>query len=224
MSDLALLVKLQAQVAVFLADLPADQLLALAEGRASLTVVNGATEARPPALSPATREAPIPSPATGETPIPSPATGETPVASSASRGAAMAAPVASGAAVAAPVASGAASASAVTPGAPATTPPPTPEIPAASRNGRSAAAPRPRKAAPNAEPIEPATIIERLRASETVIEATELLARLKLRVADLRLLAKQLQIPGTGNKAELEKRVLHLTVGARSKHAGLRQG
>jgi hypothetical protein len=67
-------------------------------------------------------------------------------------------------------------------------------------------------------------VVEQLRAAETVVEASEILAKLKLRATDLQLLARQLQIPTKGSKAELEKRVLHLTVGARSKHAGLRLG
>ncbi|MCW6008872.1 hypothetical protein K1W54_30655 [Micromonospora sp. CPCC 205371] len=41
MSDLGLLVQLQARVMTFLADLPADQLLALAQGRLSLGVLDG---------------------------------------------------------------------------------------------------------------------------------------------------------------------------------------
>ena len=39
MSDLALLVRLQAKVATFLAELPTDRLIALAEGRASLALL-----------------------------------------------------------------------------------------------------------------------------------------------------------------------------------------
>jgi hypothetical protein len=43
-------------------------------------------------------------------------------------------------------------------------------------------------------------------------------------VPDLKVLAKALNIPSTGTKAELPKKILTLTLGGRGKHAPLRHG
>jgi hypothetical protein len=160
-SDLALLVKLQARVATFLADLSADQLLALAEGRLSLIVADAGSAASPATHVPlSAAAAPVP-------PVPA-------------------------------------------------------EIPQQPRSPARKA--RARTAPAKAEPIDAGAVVAQLKAAETIVEATERLVSLKLRAEDLRLVAKELSIPVGGTKAELERRILNITVGSRSKHAGLRQG
>lgn len=159
MSDLALLVRLQAKVATFLAELPNDQLIALAEGRASLAlladgeVVGGSAEPVSIALRPA---API-------TPIEPP----------------MARPI----------------------------PPP-----------------RRRKSAPTTQPVDAEAVVAQLRASESLDAATERLAALKLKAPELKEVAQALNIPASGTKDVIARRILNLVVGARSKHTTLRKG
>ena len=160
MSDLGLLLRLQARVMTFLADLPLARLTALADGRCRLTVVDATTgELAPePALEPEPEPAARP-----------------------------AAP-----AVAAP------------PPAPSGVPRPKPLPPPSSFDADAVAA--------------------RLRSCETVDAGTSLLAGLKLSAVNLKLVAKALNIPPGRTKDETMKKVLSLTVGARGKHAALRQG
>jgi hypothetical protein len=149
MGDIALLLRLQARVATFLAELSTDQLTALAEGRASLVVQNGVsnTIATPP----------VPTSAAVET------------------------------AALHPVA-----------------------VPRARRSPKNA-------------PIDADAVATQLRACDTLDEATERLAKLDLSANNLKLVAKVLNVPASGNKNEIAKRILNLTVGARSKLAALRQ-
>jgi hypothetical protein len=138
MSDLMLLIRVQARVATFLAGMTLDRLVALAEGRLSLAVVDES----------ATRRQPEP-----EAPIPLPKT-----------------------------------------------PPRTSAV------------------------FDAAGTATRLRNCSTLDEGTDLLATLNPKVAELKALAKALNIPSTGTKAELSKKILTLTLGGRSKHAALRHG
>lgn len=169
MNDIALLVRLQARVAAFLAEMPAERLVALAEGRVSLAVVDG-TGAEPASVAAA------PPPFTNVETVPA----VPPVRASRGRKSAPAAP---------PV---------TVPGA--------------------------RKPAAPVEPFDPDAVVAQLRASETLEEAGARLAALKLKSPDLKLLAKALNISPARNMAETAKRILNLTVGARGKHAVLRQG
>ena len=156
MSDLALLVRLQARVATFLAELSTDQLVDLAEGRTTLVLTEGINDR------------------------PTPAVISQPSAS----------------AVAAEI-------------------PPPP---------RAAPIPRPRKRTGPAEPFDAEAIKAQLRACETIDQATELLAALKLTGDNLKQLAKAHNISAGRNKDETARRILNLAVASRSKHAGLRQG
>jgi hypothetical protein len=75
----------------------------------------------------------------------------------------------------------------------------------------------------------PACSTQRARRSGSGIarpldEGTDLLAMLNRKVPDLKVLAKALNIPSTGTKAELPKKILTLTLGGRGKHAPLRHG
>jgi hypothetical protein len=149
MSDLLLLFKVQARVATFLAGLTRDRLVALAEGRMTLGVVDRSPET--PRATVETAEAAVEVPGPRRTP-----TGRTP---------------------------------------------------------RSAG-----------ETFDPSVTAEKLRSCATPDEGTELLAALNPKVTDLRALAKVLNIPSTGTKDVLAKKILTLTLGSRSKHAALRQG
>ncbi|WP_433051650.1 hypothetical protein [Dactylosporangium sp. CS-033363] len=145
MSDIALFLRLQARVSAFLAELPADQLAALADGRLSFGVVDG---------------------------------GSGPVA------------------VTAPVASA----------LPITV------------------APKLRKPAARNVEFDAEAVVAELRACETVAEATQRLAAHNLSATNLKSVAKTLNIPSSGTKPDLARRILNLLVAARSKHAGLRAG
>ena len=139
MSDLTLLVRLQARIATFLAELSADQLVAFAEGRVTLALRDGARQDQ--------------------------------LAVEAK--------------------------------------------PVTTRSPRRAS---------SAESFDGEAIIAQLRSCGTLDEATERLATLRLSAADLKLLAKALNITPGRTKDDTAKRILNLTVGSRSKHAGLRQG
>jgi hypothetical protein len=151
MKDLLILFRVQAKIATFLAELAADQLVALAEGRTRLTIVPGSEQ-------PTDR-------ATGT--------------------------------------------AAVREISPAT------------------AVPAPRAAASRIRPtssFDAEEVAAQLRSCATVDQGTELLAKLKPRLADLRELARFLGISAGGTKEVLSKRVLTLTLGSRGKHAALTQG
>lgn len=169
MKDIALLVRLQARVATFLAELPAETLVALAEGRASLAVLDSAG-AEPASVA----AAPAPVTSVEAAPAAPP--------KRASRGR-------TSTPVAAPV-----------------------------------KVPRARKPAAPVEPFDPDAVVAQLRASKTLEEAGARLAALKLKSPDLKLLAKALNISPARNMAETAKQILNLTVGARGKHAALREG
>ncbi|MEV4625336.1 hypothetical protein AB0J90_03455 [Micromonospora sp. NPDC049523] len=161
-SDIVLLVRLQAQVSTFLAELPADRLVALAEGRASLALLDVGDQATAPITS--------------------------------TRPAASAEYLPAASAVRSPVVG-------------------------------SHASPRARTAATKGvRVVDVDTVIARLRACTTVDEATARLAALSLGVNELKDIARSLGIPVSGRKDDVAKRILSLIVGARSKHAGLRQG
>lgn len=160
MNDLALLVRLQARIATFLAELTPDRLLALAEGGVRLAVVEG-----------------------GEST--SHATGITPSVTFPER-------------------------SPVPPSDRKSAEPPT----ASARRGSSTL---------NGN-FDAESVAAQLRACGTVDEATQRLASLRLSAVNLKLVAKALNIPAARTKDETAKRILNLTVGARGKHAGLRQG
>jgi hypothetical protein len=155
MSDLLLLVKVQARVATFLAGLTLDRLVDLAEGRLALTVVDDAPDASSHHL--AVR-------------------------------------------VDAPVEVNQRRRSTATP-------------------SRSSRAPR-----PDGGTFDPGATAATLRSCATLDQGIELLASLDLKAESLRALAKALNIPSSGRKADLAKRILNLTLGSRSKHAALRQG
>jgi len=138
-SDLAALIRLQARVMTFLAGLPVDRLKELADGRATLTVVDRAGD--PPVV-------PVPAP------VPVPANG-----------------------------------------------------------GRA-----------RATSLDAEAVAARLLACESADEGAELLAALKPKAADLKLLAKALNIQPGRNMAETTEKILNLTLGGRKKHAALRQG
>jgi hypothetical protein len=158
MSDLGLLLRLQARVMTFLADLPLARLTALADGRCWLTVVDATTGELAPEL------------ALDPEPAARPATPSV----------------------------------AAQPPAPSGVPRPKPLPPPSSFDAETVAA--------------------RLRSCETVDAGTSLLAGLKLSAVNLKLVAKALNIPPGRTKDETMKKVLSLTVGARGKHAALRQG
>jgi len=138
-SDLALLMRLQARVMTFLADLPVDRLRALAEGRVTLTVVDRAGDL--PVI-----------------PVPAPA-------------------------------------------------------PVKANGGRA-----------KATSLDAEAVAARLLACESADEGAELLATLKPMSADLKLLAKGLNIQPGRTMAENTEKILKLTLGGRKKHAALRQG
>ncbi|MEU4623888.1 hypothetical protein AB0G04_28430 [Actinoplanes sp. NPDC023801] len=69
MKDLMLLIRVQARIATFLAELAADHLVALAEGRAHLTIVTAADVPEPVPASAATA---APAPAAASEPVPVP--------------------------------------------------------------------------------------------------------------------------------------------------------
>lgn len=151
MSDLGLLVRLQARVMAFLAELPTDRLIALAHGRATLAVLDGQDNTRldsvPVVAPPVTR---------------------------------------------------------------ATSPPATMR-------------PAPEQGAKETVQFDPDAVIARLRACETVDEAAALMATLRLKADQLKVLAKVLKIPYGKTKDDTIKKIITLTVGARSKHLALRQ-
>ena len=64
----------------------------------------------------------------------------------------------------------------------------------------------------------------RLLACESADEGAELLAALRPKAADLKRLAKALNIPPGRNMADTTEKILKLTLGGRTKHAVLRQG
>lgn len=151
MNDLALLVRLQAEVAKFLAGLSSDLLVALAEGRVTLTVL----------VDPSSETATVASERSAEAPV--------------------------------EVA----------------------RIPGVRRSAKQTS---------KGKLFDADAVVSQLFACETLDEATELLAALDPSLAELKLLAKTLKIPAARTKNDTAKRILTLTVGARSKHAGLRQG
>lgn len=135
MSELALLMRLQARVMTFLADLPVDRLKALAEGRVTLSIVDRLDH------------------------------------------------------------------------------PPVAAVPVQSTGART-----------NGSSFDAEAVLARLRACESADEGAELLAALKPKSADLKLLVKALNIPLGRTMADNTERILKLTLGGRKKHAALRQG
>ena len=89
---------------------------------------------------------------------------------------------------------------------------------------REPVASRSRKMTARSDAFDSDAIAAQLIACKSVDEATQQLAVLKLRKDELNSVAKSLNIPPGRNMAETSKRILNLTVGARSKHAALRQG
>jgi hypothetical protein len=144
-SDLALLMRLQARVTAFLAELSLDRLKALAEGRAKLAVLD-AGEGRPAADSP-------------------------------------------------------------------------PSVAAIPRSSTTT-----NRAKSSSSAFDADAVAAQLLACKSVDEGTELLAGLKPKAADLRLLARALNIQPERTMAENTRTILKLTLGSRNKHAVLRQG
>ncbi|WFE19637.1 hypothetical protein O7621_17070 [Solwaraspora sp. WMMD937] len=166
MRDIELLLRAQASMATFLAELPSDRLLDLVEGRARLALVEpsggvAATTTEPPSV------------------VPVAAPSVEPVAVSAAD-------------------------------------------PAPAQVIRRP--PRSRRQTVPAEPFDAGAVVTQLRACQTIDEATERLASLKLGVNQLRAVAKTLNVPSSGRKDEVAKRILNLLVGGRGKHANLRRG
>ena len=149
MSDLALMLRLQACVTAFLADLSRDRLVALVEGRLELSVTPRSAGSEPARLP----AAPVP-----VAPVP-----------------------------AAPV-------------------------------------PRARRTPAAGATFDADAVAATLRACASLDEGTALLAGLNLSAVHLKSLARALNIPPAGRKDEIAKKILNLTLGSRSKHAGLRQG
>lgn len=173
--DISLLLWAQARVATFLAELPAAQILALAEGRATLALLDVAGDKASP------RTVPTPPAAPSATVPPS-------------------------AAVPPPA----------TVPSPAAVPPPSATPPVAVPHARTRAAKDPQ--------FDAYAVAAQLRSCATVDEATERLAAFNLKATELKEVARALNVPVNGRKDEIAKRILTLTVGARSKHAGLRRG
>ncbi|WJK39641.1 hypothetical protein O7608_24770 [Solwaraspora sp. WMMA2056] len=67
-------------------------------------------------------------------------------------------------------------------------------------------------------------VVTQLRACQTIDEATERLAALKLKKTRLQEIAKTLNVPSSGRMDEVAKRILNLLVAGRGKHANLRRG
>lgn len=150
MKDLLALIRIQARIATFLAELTVDRLAALADGRARLAVVDAGDNGTAPSV-PAVE--------------------------------------------------------------PAVTAPPAP---------RTARAPAGRTL--KAATVDAEGVAERLRSCASVDQGAELLADLKLSVASLKEVARALNIPTTGTKDVLTRKILTLTLASRGKHAALSQG
>lgn len=163
MRDIDLLLRAQASMATFLAELPFDRLIALVEGRARLALVDSSgavtTTAEPPPAVAAASVDPVPA---------------------------------------------------------------LPAEPAPTQVSRRST--RSRKQTMPDELFDAGAVVTQLRACQAIDEATERLAALKLNGDQLREVAKTLNVPSSGRKDEVAKRILNLLVAGRGKHANLRRG